>query len=265
MTETKPASPLCGALEGRAVIVTGASSGIGAAAARLFAAEGAAVMLAARREDRLRDLEDEIRAAGGRAAHLAGDVADPAFAPALTRAALDAFGALDAAFDNAGTLGAPGPLEALSPEEWRRVIEVNLSSAFHLARAQIPALRAAARSGRGASLVFTSSFVGHATGLPGMAAYGAAKAGLVGLARGLAAELGPEGVRVNALLPGGTLTEMAGEDPDHLAAVARMHALKRLATPEEIARAALFLISDAGYFVTGSALFADGGNAISKA
>ena len=116
-------------------------------------------------------------------------------------------------------------------------------------------------------MIFTSSFVGHAIGFPGMAAYAASKAGLVGLARTLAAEYGARGLRVNALLPGGTDTEMgraAAATPQQREMVAGLHALKRMAAPEEIARAALFLASDASSFVTGTTLFVDGGVSIGK-
>ena len=249
-------------LENKTVIVTGASSGIGAAAARLFAAKGANLVLGARRAPRLEAIAAEIAAAGGRAIIVAGDAGEAAFADRLVTAATTTFGGLDAAFNNVGDLGDLGPVEHMSTETWRRVLAVNLDSAFFAARAQIPALRT-----RGCgSMVFTSSFVGHATaGLPGMAAYAAAKSGLVGLARALAAELGPEGVRANALLPGGTKTEMAGADPETKRFIAGLHALKRMAAPEEIAEAALFLLSDAASFVTGAAFVADGGASIAQA
>ena len=148
----------------------------------------------------------------------------------------------------------------MSEANWNAVIATNLTSAFHAAKAQIPALL---ESG-GGSLVFTSSFVGHTIGFAGMGAYGAAKAGLNGLVQCLAAEYGPLGLRVNALLPGGTLTEMAGEDAGYHDYVRSIHALKRMAGPEEIARAALFLLSDEASFVTGTAMLADGGNSIFK-
>ena len=112
----------------------------------------------------------------------------------------------------------------------------------------------------GGAIVFTSSFVGHTNGgLPGMAAYAASKAGLIGLTQALANEHGRDNIRVNALLPGGTRTDMAGDDPDTHAFIAGLHALDRMATPEEIAQAALFLLSAASSFVTGSAMLADGG------
>lgn len=117
----------------------------------------------------------------------------------------------------------------------------------------------------GGSLIFTSSFVGYTAGMPGMAAYAAAKAGLIGLTQVLAAEYGPRGLRVNALLPGGTDTPGATTTtPQARAFVEGIHALKRMAQPEEIARSALYLASNASSFTTGTALFADGGVSINR-
>ncbi|MBL3702768.1 SDR family oxidoreductase [Sulfitobacter sp. BDSS02] len=247
-------------LSDKTIIITGASSGIGAAAAKLFAASGASLVLAARRGDLLETLTGEIRASGGRAAYFPGDVRKAGYAADLVDLAQSHFGGLDGAFNNAGVVGEMGPVPAMTEETWNEAIEVNLTSAFHAAKAQIPALQARG----GGAIVFTSSFVGHTVGLPGMAAYAAAKAGLIGLTQVLAAEHGAENIRVNALLPGGTHTPMAGDDEAFHDFVNGLHALKRMAKPEEIARAAMFLLSDHASFVTGSAMLADGGNSISK-
>ncbi len=250
-------------LQDKVALVTGASSGIGRAAARLFAQEGARVVTGARRQAELDTLVAEIADAGGEAAALAGDVRDEAYANALVDLAASRFGGLDVAFNNAGSLGRMGAVADMDLTNWRDTVDTNLTAAFLGAKYQVPAMLARG----GGSLIFTSSFVGHAVGMPGMSAYAAAKAGLVGLARSLAVEHGSQGIRVNALLPGGTDTPMAGEfgsDPETMAFVRSLHALKRIADPMEIARAALFLASDQASFVTGTALFADGGNAISK-
>lgn len=247
-------------LSNKTIIITGASSGIGESAAKLFAAEGANVVLGARREDRLQTVAGQIGESGGNAVYLAGDVEDEAFSRGLVERALSAFGGLDGAFNNAGTTGDMGPVCEMSADTWNTVLATNLTGSFLAAKHQIPAMRARA----GGSIVFTGSFVGHTIGLPGMGAYAAAKAGLVGLAQVLAVEHGAEGIRVNAVLPGGTRTAMAGDDPDFHEFVKGMHALKRMAEPLEIAKAALFLLSDDASFVTGSAMIADGGNSICK-
>lgn len=248
-------------LQGKSVLITGAGSGIGAAAARVCAREGAALTLGGRRPDRLEETAEAARALGAAVAVAPGDVADPSVARALVSRAVAAHGGLDAAFNNAGITGDGAQLESMSPGNWDRVLAVNLTAAFHAAQAQIPALRARG----GGALVFTGSFVGQGIGLPGMAAYGAAKAGLAGLAQCLAAELGRDGIRVNALLPGGTRTEMAGDDPGFHDWVASLHALGRMAAAEEIAEAAAFLLSDRASFMTGTSMVVDGGNSIFKA
>lgn len=246
-------------LADKTAIVTGASSGIGRAIALLFAANGAAVVLSARREDELRRAADEIAAAGGRAAFVAGDVTDPAHHERLVETAVTTFGGLDIAVNNAGVVGPFKPLADVTPEEWNEPLATNLTAAFLGARVQIPAML---KRG-GGSIVFTSSFVGSSVGIPGMAAYGASKAGLMGLVRGITADYAAQGIRANALLPGGTDTPAAG-GPEQKEWAAGLHAMKRIADPAEIANAALFLASPMSSFVAGSALWADGGNAAVK-
>lgn len=247
-------------LKGKSIIITGASSGIGAAAAEIFAAAGAQLVLAARRETQLALVANRIRDRGGKVEFLVGDVCKANFHKALVDLAVGEFGGLDGAFNNAGTTGDLGPLTEMTAENWQHVITTNLDACFHASRAQIPAMQ---KRG-GGSIVFTGSFVGHTIGMPGMTAYAASKAGIIGLTQSLAVEYGAGNIRVNALLPGGTNTEMAGNDEDFLKFVINMHALKRIAEPEEIARAAAFLLSDDASFITGSAMLADGGNSICK-
>jgi NAD(P)-dependent dehydrogenase (short-subunit alcohol dehydrogenase family) len=251
------------ALTDKVAVITGASSGIGAAAARLFAREGAAVVVTARREAQLLALVAAIKAEGGRAVAVPGDIRDEALAERLVSTAVERFGGLDVALNNAGAIGANEPTPQIALERWQDTLDVNLTAAFLGAKHQIPAMLARG----GGSLIFTSTFVGHAIGMPGMAAYAAAKAGLVGLSRVIAAEFGAQGVRSNCLLPGGTDTEAGREfahTPEIIAFVEGMHALKRMATPDEIARSALFLASDASSFMTGTAMLVDGGVSISK-
>ena len=248
-------------LQHKVAIITGASSGIGKAADLLFAREGAKVVLGARRLELLDRVVEEIHKGGGEALALAGDVQDPEYTKRLVDLAESTFGGLDVGFNNAGTTGSMGPIIDMTPENWRDVVATNLTSAFYAAKYQLPAML---RRGSG-SIIFTSSFVGHTIGLQGMGAYAASKAGMIGLTQVLAVEHGSQGIRVNALLPGGTKTAMAGDNPDQHEFIKSLHALKRMAQPEEIARAALFLASDQSSFVTGTALLVDGGNSISKA
>mgnify|MGYP000014311868 CR=1 FL=1 len=250
-------------LKNKVAIVTGASSGIGNATARLFANEGAAIVVAARRAPELDALVHDINRDGGQALAVAGDVSEESFAEHLVKQTIERFGRLDVAFNNAGILGAMGPVTEMSLAEWDQVIAVNLRSAFLAAKYQLPAM---ASSG-GGSLVFTSTFVGYTAGMPGMAAYAASKAGLIGLTQVLASEYGSQKIRVNALLPGGTDTTAAREfasTPEAMEFVSALHALKRIAKPEEIAQSALYLASDASSFTTGSALLADGGVSINR-
>lgn len=250
-------------LTDKTAIVSGASSGIGRAAALLFAQEGASLVVSARRQRELDALVGEIASSGGQAVAVAGDVGDESLARGLVETATSQFGGLDIAFNNAGTLGSMGPVFELSLESWRETMDTNLTAGFLAAKYQIPAMLARG----GGSIVFTSTFVGATAGLPGMAAYSASKAGLIGLVKTLAAEFGPQGIRVNALLPGGTDTEMGravADTPEARDFVAGLHALKRIASPEEIACSALYLVSDMASFVTGVALLADGGVSINR-
>ncbi|RWC91264.1 MAG: SDR family oxidoreductase [Mesorhizobium sp.] len=249
------------ALSNKIAIVTGASSGIGRATAKLFAEEGARLVISARRQTELDVIAAEIEDAGGTAVALAGDVTDETYAKALVELAVGSFGGLDIALNNAGSVGLMGPVPDMSAQTWHGTMDTNLTSAFLGAKYQIPAMLERG----GGSLIFTSSFVGYTAGMPGMAAYAAAKAGLIGLTQVLAAEYGPKGLRVNALLPGGTDTPGATTTtPEARAFVEGLHALKRMAQPQEIARSALYLASDASSFTTGTALFADGGVSISR-
>jgi NAD(P)-dependent dehydrogenase (short-subunit alcohol dehydrogenase family) len=252
-------------LNNKVAIVTGASSGIGHATAKLFASEGAKVVVTSRRQSELDKLVAEIAAAGGEAVAVAGDVRDEAVAKLLVDTATLRFGGLDIAFNNAGIVGASVPVSELSLDAWHDILDTNLTSAYLGAKYQVPAMIARG----GGSLIFTSSFVGYTAGMPGMTAYAASKAGMIGLTKALAAEFGAKAVRVNAILPGGTdtpasITNAPGAGAEVLAFVENLHALKRMAKPDEIARSVLHLASDASSFITGTALLVDGGVSISR-
>jgi NAD(P)-dependent dehydrogenase (short-subunit alcohol dehydrogenase family) len=250
-------------LAGKVAIVTGASSGIGYATAKLFASEGARVVAGARRAAELDRLVGEIDADGGEAVASAGDVRDEAYARALVDLAETTFGGLDIAFNNAGTIGAMGPTIELSAASFTETITTNLVSAFLGAKYQVPAML---RRGAG-SLIFTSSIAGHTVGFPGVASYCASKSGLIGLTQSLAAEYGSKGMRVNAILPGAVDTPLYRQmnaTAEAQSFIAGLHALKRVATPEELARSVLFLASDHASFITGAAVVADGGTSITR-
>lgn len=250
-------------LQDKVAIVTGASSGIGHATARLFAREGACLVVVARRAQPLDELVAEIVAAGGHATACVGDIRDENFARTMVDTARDAYGGLDIAFNNAGALGQMAPTPEVTREGWNEAIEANLTGAFLCAKYQLPAM---VERG-GGSLIFTSSFVGHTASFPGIAAYAASKAGLIGLTQTLAVEFGSRGVRVNALLPGATDTPMyrqMNDTPQARDFIASLYALKRIATPEEMARSVLYLASDASSFTTGTAFAVEGGVSINR-
>ena len=248
-----------GLLQDRIIMVTGASSGIGAAAARLFGAEGAAVVLMARREDRLRDIVAEIRAAGGRAEVAAGDVTSPADVERAVARAVDAFGGLDAAFNNAGWGTVGTDLHETEDALFDRIMDVNVRGVWNCLKQQVPAML---RHGAGGAIVNTSSTAGlFATGVS--SPYVAAKHAVLGLTRAAAAEYGGRGIRVNALVVGATRTELleaAIQVAPQLEQAAAARAIQpRLAEPLEVARAAAWLLSDQASFVTGAAVPVDGG------
>ncbi|MGY0059809.1 SDR family NAD(P)-dependent oxidoreductase [Streptomyces sp. LZ34] len=253
-----PAPPL-GLLSGKAVLVTGAGRGIGAAAARLFAREGAKVLLAARTEDQLKAVTEEIGAAGGTADHVVCDLADPTSVRAAVERAVEQYGRLDAAFNNGATGVPPGPLDQVREEDFDHVYAVNLKAVWVAMAAEVAAIRATAGTG---AIVNTSS-VGGLMGNPQLPAYGAMKRAGNSLTESAAVTYGPEGIRVNAIAPGTTLTEMLhdweAESPGIIEQLNSRTPLRRAADPDEIAQAAAWLLSDRSSYVTGTVLRVDGG------
>jgi NAD(P)-dependent dehydrogenase (short-subunit alcohol dehydrogenase family) len=247
-----------GLLDGRVAMITGASSGIGAAAARLFAEEGAAVVLMARRGDRLKLLADEITAAGGRALAVAGDVADAEDAQRAVEAAVAEFGGLDCAFNNAGYGTVETALHETPDEVFDRTMDVNVRGVWNCMKHQLPVMLARG----GGSIVNTSSAAGrYATGAS--VPYVAAKHAVLGITRAAASEYGESGIRVNALVVGTTRSEMIETAIELYPQLARAFIApqiqKRMADPREVAEAAVWLCSDRASFVTGTAMPVDGG------
>ena len=253
-------------LAGKAALVTGGGAGIGAAVARLFCAEGAAVALVDADEQALEAARAAIAHAipGARVVTTHGDVADPACAARAVEVALAALGRLDVLVNNAAMRNGAAIADA-TPRDWQAVVGVNLLGAAHFARAALPALR---RSGR-ASVVNVSSCYA-VTGRKGMGLYDATKAALLALTRTLACEEAAHGVRVNAVCPGSTLTdfhrkraEAEGKRLDALRGERQATSLlRRWAEPDEIAWPILWLASDEASFVTGATLMVDGGLSI---
>jgi NAD(P)-dependent dehydrogenase (short-subunit alcohol dehydrogenase family) len=245
----------------KGAIVTGTSSGFGFETAKLFAKEGAKVLVGARRKEESDLLVSEIVKSGGEAIALAGDVKDDKYSKELVSMSIKSYGGLDIAFNNAGDLGAGGALGDMSLEQWDDTINTN---ECHYWR---EVSNSSNRKNSWGSMIFTSTFVGYNVGLPGMAAYAASMSGLVGLTQSLAAKYGPMGIRVNSLLPGGADTPMVRSflsSLESLKFVLNLHALKRIVSPAEMAKPALYLASDASSFTTGSAMLADGGVSISR-
>ncbi|WP_185995908.1 SDR family NAD(P)-dependent oxidoreductase [Nocardioides campestrisoli] len=241
-------------LDEKVVVITGASSGLGAGFARACAAVGATLVLAARREDRLVALADELRAGGARVLTRRTDVADRDDCDALARAAVEEFGRIDVLVNNAG-LGHSGVALREDPDVYTRVVDVNLNGVYLMARA------CAAHMPPGSSVVNISSVHGLLASRYPQAAYAASKAGVIGLTRDLAQQwAGRKGIRVNALCPGYFASEMTGTDEDVLQQLVADHSvLGRFGRQEELDSALIFLASDASTYVVGTTLVVDGG------
>lgn len=245
-----------GSLAGRVVLVTGSSQGIGAAVAARAAEGGATVAVHYRANAEGADRTvDRVRAAGGDAEAFGADVTDGDQAVRLVHRVLDRFGRIDGLVNNAGRTQV-GPFLGITPEEWDLVIRTDLSAPFHTCRAVLPSML---ERGSG-SIVNIGSRLAH-MGVPETAAYSAAKAGVIGLTRSLAREFGPKGIRVNAVSPGVTVTEMTADmvDTDRGRERLRDMPVGRFAQPEEIAEAVVFLLSDAASMFLGQTLQPNGG------
>lgn len=251
-------------LEGKTIIVTGGSGGIGATSSRLFAQHGANVVIADIDAAEAQRLAQQIIDAGGRAIGVGVDVTNYEESEAVAERTLAAFGRIDGIYANAGISGGH-TAHAITPEEWRRVIDVDLTGAFFSVKAVLPAMM----EQKSGSILFQASVVAS-NGIKGVAGYSAAKAGLVGLGAQMAIEYAELGIRVNCVSPGTTRTPLVeamyfdraairGTTAEaDLAATAAGYPMKRLATTEEIANLALFLMSDEASYISGVDVPVDG-------
>ena len=245
----------------RVALITGASSGIGRATAHAFAAKGARVVVAARREAELASLVAEIEAGGGHASAVVTDVSDARSVERMVAHAIDTYGRLDFAVNNAGIEGQFASITALPEEEWDRVLGINLKGTFLCLQHEVRAMLAGARGGAIVNIGSVNSFLGFATG----AAYVTSKHGLIGLTTSVSAEVASQGIRVNLVCPGIIDTPMhqrlrglVGDELYDKGVLPQVH-LQRAGQPGEIANTVVFLCSDESSYITGTTLTPDGG------
>ncbi|APY88441.1 3-oxoacyl-ACP reductase [Streptomyces alfalfae] len=247
---------------GRTALVTGGGSGLGRAIALAFAAEGANVVVAGRTEASLKETVSLVEAAGGSALAVTADVSRSADLAALVTAAVERYGSLDVAVNNAGVLRAGRPVAELSEADWRTMLDINVTGVFLALQAEIRQMRTQATGG---AVVNIGSNLGAHTSAPGAAAYGATKAAVSALSRAAAAEHIADGVRVNTVSPGASATAMSlrpGEtEEDRAARMKEESPLGRVSTTAEVAAAVLYLASDESASVVGADLVIDGGAA----
>lgn len=242
-------------LAGKVAIITGASRGIGGAAARAFAAAGAAVVLAARDERDLAAVARDIVTDGGRALAVPTDVGDPASVARLVDQTLDVYGRLDAAFNNAGGGHMPAPLADIAVDDFDRALRVNLRGVFLCMKYEIPAMLA----GGGGAIVNMSSTAGLG-GVRGMGGYVAGKHGVIGLTKAAALDYAVRDVRINAVAPGPIATDRIAHLSDEARdPIARAVPMSRIGQPEEVGAVVVWLCSDQAAFVTGATIPVDGG------
>lgn len=244
-------------LTDKSLIVTGGGSGMGREASLLLAARGAKVTVVDLAEENGKATVKTITEAGGTAQFVRADVTNEDDAAAMVKAAVDTYGGLDGAFNNAGIIGPSGKVDEFSLDNWNKVLTVNLTGVFVSMKAELSYLK----DHGSASIVNTASTAGLMA-YPNLPAYVASKHGVVGLTKQAAVDYAPLGVRINAVLPGSTMTPLAKEsfaDPELKAKAESAQPIGRLGEPEEIAEMAAWLLSDASSFVVGGVFTVDGG------
>lgn len=240
---------------GKVAIVTGAASGIGEAVAKVIAARGGQVVVADINQDAAKRVASAINDAGGSAKPTTVDVADPAAVESMVQFAVDTYGGLDVAVNNAGIGGPLSPTGEYPVDGWQRVININLSGVFYGMRYQIPAMLARG----GGAIVNVASILGM-VGTANSPAYVAAKHGMLGLTKAAAIEYATRNIRINSVGPGYIETPLLSIlDEATMKAIANMHPMKRLGTSEEVAALVVFLASNDAGFITGSYHLVDGG------
>lgn len=249
-------------LTAKTILITGASSGIGESAAHLFAREGANVVITARRKAELDRVAEDIAAGGGNVLAVQADTTDADELERAVAAAVERWERLDGALNNAGRSQGGGRLAEVTDETFDSVLEINFKGVWLAMRAELQAMTA--EGAAGGSIVNISS-IGGTFGAAGQSVYGATKAAVIAMSRAAAAEYGRDGVRVNAIAPGTTMTEMMvswqQRDPGIVERLSSLAALGRPGQPDEIAEAAAWLLSDRASYVTGMTLGVDGGTA----
>ena len=245
-------------IAGRAVVVTGATRGIGKGIAQVFAGAGARVLIVGRDAEAAKDMVAELSATGAEASHVLADVSRREDCQRIAAAAAERFGGIDVLCANAGIFPA-APLAEMTDEDIDAVLGTNLRGTILSVQACLPALAA---SGRG-RVILTSSITGPITGFPGWAHYGASKAGQLGFLRTAAIELAASDITINAVLPGNIVTEgLDSLGEEYQAQMAASIPLRRLGTVEEIGHAALFLATDEAGYITGQTIVVDGGQVL---
>lgn len=249
---------MAGRLANRSAIVTGGVRGIGKSIARVFAAEGADVLIVGLHEETGAQAARDLGEYPGKAEFFKADVSDSSQVAAMVSHAVDCFGGIDIVCGNAGVYPS-SMIEEMTEQEWDRVQAVNLKGTWLIVRSCIPHLR---RSDRG-RVILVSSITGPITGYPGWAHYGATKAGMLGFMRSAALELAGAGITVNAILPGNIKTESLDDiGDDYIKSMERSIPLGRLGDPEDVAHCALFLASDESKYITGQTIVVDGGQVL---